>query len=645
MLFEKIWQLLRIFFWWLFWMFSVSWNYEFIWVFTNLFIVFFWIWIWALVVSYFFWNNSIVKEWIWNNAINSPVSLIIKTWVFVLTFVFTYFLIEWIIPKVIINVQYIQETWMTLSARNEWFQWENWEDLKKRIVMVWWYLNWIDYSNANFDDNSQIWWNDYWWYAFKQFDLNKTKINFSPREEKWSWRSVIDYSMWYISEKWELIANNWKIHMFTIHDMLNQTKDTVNCWENMKKFDTLTNYWWDIYWYLLSNVKDTNEVKKNIFIADNITDITKIFNKIRKKYIFTDVNSLQDLTNTTANKTTIINLYHAEILQKLLCLPDFSKTWTDTQTQQKSEDKKQEWNTQEKKDEKKEEPKKEEKKEENKTDEQKTQENDNDSNTIKAIKRHLSEIKSYLLFLDRMSEKSNRWIENEDNKFMFIVSILQNSWDFSQLQWHDVKWSMQRNLKLSEYTTLSFPLVINLKNWDKIVNNWICYNYIFDWQLWSKLKWLWFSELLTILKTWCWWSFWWIYDYTWNNIDKLWPEYYSRIIRNINDWKTIDDQNWKNDSTWIRQWYYVYESYWSLSWITPTWLQLNNSVSVWLWNVRWDELNKKDALPEYEDRISSVSWIIKLINSYKNLMFSLFLYLLPWVFIVFILKLIKLNSK
>lgn len=632
MFFEKIWQLIIQLFQWIFSLFSVSWNYEFISLFSNIFIWFFIIWIVALIASYFLWNFKIVKDWIWNNSVNSIVTMSVKTWIFIFVFISLYFLIEWIIPKIIINVQTIKENWMTLSAKNEWFFWEENEDLSRKIIMVWWFLNWIDYSNSTFSTQNEIWWAWFWWYAFKEFSLKKTKINFSPKVEKWSWKSIVEYSMWYVNQQWELIVWNSKLNLFSVQDLLNQWKDSIECnttkneESKFTKLENITNFWWDIYWYLLTNVKDPTEVKNNVYISDLITDISKLYTKIKKKYIFTNANSIWEIFNEE-NWNVYVNNHYKNILQKIVCISDFSKI---------------EWDKDNKKEEKKEEKQNETNEQSEKKNENKTETKNEESLTIQTIKKNLSEIKSYLLFLDRLSEKSNKWIKDEDNKFLFIMASLQNFW-FWSIMWHETTSDIKQNLKLKEYVRLSFPLIIDIKNWDKIVNNWICYNYIFDPDLSSKFKWNWYNNLLQILKTWCWWNFWWIYDYTWNNIDQLWTQYYKRIIKNINDWKTLEKTS--TDELWKTQWYFVYESYWSLSWIEPTWLQPNNSVYIWLWETKENLLWKKDYLPEYEERIKSVSWIIKLINSYKNFMFSLFLYILPWVFIVLILKFVKLHNN
>lgn len=650
MFFEKIWQLFIQLLKWIFSLFSVSWNYEFISLFSKIFLLFFSIWIVALIISYIFWNKQIVKEWIWNNSANSLITLWAKTSIFVVAFVFSYFLIEWIIPKIIINVQTIKETWMTLSAKNEWFFWEENEDLSKKIIMVWWFLNWIDYSNATFSTQNEIWWAWFWWYAFKEFSLKNTKINFSPKVEKWVWKSVIDYSMWFINQQWELTVWSSKINLFSVQDLLNQWKDSIDCNTTKNnavqftKLENITNFWWDIYWYLLNNVKDPTEVKNNIYISDLTTDITKIYNNVKKKYIMTNANSIAEIFSET-NWNVYVNNHYKNILQNLVCLSDYSKL------EDKKDDKKDE-NTTTTKEEKKKEDKKDNKKDDKKDENKKKNEEENknetektwetDSLTIQTIKKNLSEIKSYLLFLDRLSENSNQWIKYEDNKFLFIMTALQNFW-FTTILWDDSVADIKQNLKWKEYVRLSYPIIIDIKNWDKILNNWICYNYIFDPDLWSKLKWNWYSQLLQILKNWCWESFWWIYDYTWNSIDQLWTNYYNKIIKNINEWKTIEKNS--SDWSWKTQWYFVYESYWSLSWIDPTWLQPNNSVYIWLWETKENLLWKKDYIPEYEWRINSVSWIIKLVNWYKNFVFSLFLYILPWVFIVLILKFVKLNSN
>ncbi len=585
MFLEKIWQYIRMLFDWLLWIFSVSWNYEFISLFSNLFLIFFVIWIAALILSHLFWDNDIIKEWIWNNKNTSTLSLSIKWIWFVIIFLFSYFAISDTLWKIVINVQWIKEQWFVLNAKEEWFENESWEELDKKMKMTWWFLNDINLDSWMFDQTSS----DYN-YVFREISLKHTKINFSPEYSRSSWKTTINYSMAKLN--WNILeTNRWKINMFYVQDFLRswvwnltwvtipkkaKEKTESNCYW---KLDNITNYWQDVYSMLINNhPKIAQEIRESIFVQDSIRDLTDIYSNIKNNYIVTSSNSLEDLMNSE-------NQYKS-IVENLICIENQNESWYIQLTQSDNN-------------------------------------NVEDNTNIEHIEKILKHLKKYLLFLERFTEENNKEITKDDNKFLFILQALWWEWAI----WQNIESMIDRDLKSTEYIQLTRPFIIDIENWDKLINYWICYHYIFNSKIESDLKSNWMYDLVQILKSWCWKNFWWVYDYVENDIDRLWVQSYKKIINQIDDSK---DSN--NEISWKHSWY---QNYWNYVWDDAYQLKTNDN----------DIKPEFNSANEYKHRIRWISWIIKWINIYKNIIFSLFLYILPWVFIVLLLKFIKLTSN
>lgn len=576
MFLEKIWQYIRMLFDWLFWLFSVSWNYEFISLFSNLFLTFFIIWIVALIVSYIFWDNEIVKEWIWNNKRTSPIKLWLKAALFLILFLFVYVTTDNTIWKIVVNVQWIKEQWFVLNTKEEWFENESWDEFDKKMKMTWWFLNNLNLDSWIFDNSSK----DYN-YVFREISLSSTKLNFSPEYFKTSWKSVINYSMAIL--KWnELNTSRWKINMYYVQDLFRNWINNIS-WDKIEKdqnkekswcywkLENITNYWQDVYSALINNYPQiASEIQENVYIQDTIKDLNTIYSNIKNNYIISSSDSLEKIFD----EPKWIDWNYKESIKKMICI----------------------W------------------------------ESENWKNEISTIIEKLDEIKTNLLFLERFSEKSNKAIKNDDNKFIFISTILWLDWPL----WQSDSSMITRNLRTTEYIQLSEPFVIDIENWDKLINYWICYNYIFNPSIESALKSNWMTNLIQILKSWCWKNFWWVYDYVENDIDRLWVQSYKKIINQVNN-----SQDSNNEISWKHSWYQYYWNY--ISSDEEWWYKLSNNNE----NFKIETNNSN----EYKHRISWISWIIKYIHIYKNLIFSLFLYILPWVFIVILLKFIKITSN
>jgi len=250
----------------------------------------------------------------------------------------------------------------------------------------------------------------------------------------------------------------------------------------------------------------------------------------------------------------------------------------------------------------------------------------------------LNPILESLLTLQRFSEEQTDSIQKEENKIMFLansVSLLLSlkvpdsyKWTFELQDWVTPK--MDSMLIHS----LSNPFIVSFDWWNKVLNAWICYNYLFwpDLEAFFTARWFWYIN--NILNQSCSSNFWKIYHYKDNSIYRINRSYFAAVVDEIKNWQesnSIDKNIW--EYWFVRYWNFVSDFQ---NWTNNTYAE----AKIWLFQL--DNADLKNYVEEFSNRISKTNNVLSSFIFYiRDIILSLFIYLIPWIFLVLVLKLIR----
>lgn len=619
MFFDKILSWLKTFWSWLMSIFSSNGNYEFINAFGNLILVVFGVALVIFFISYFFRWNKFVQDYIKPKAHEGPVWIIVKTIVFVVVFGIIYFLTTKSIPRILTSVSTIQETGSIVDLKYEEYNTDT-EAAKKTRNLMEFPLSWVVWDDklwANAIASNVV--------LYKQIDLDWTKIAFST-ERKTGWGfSTLPYKVVTSSltgaDQWQLITSNGTVYFMKVGDFLRKAREHITCnaWE--QKIN-VTNLWSDIYSVIMNDnpkiKEDKSKYNQLVFATEKIS---QIFKSLKDQHIILFQDNLKNILNTSWTELSLSEKVFQQLSQRILCVPSKS---TSSETP-KVEENKDNQNAQ--------------------TQAWATADKPKDwvlvtNNAFLSQVETANRLLEATLYLQKFSIPSLNEVKTKEAKFLLLGWIIEknlrtNSW-FSWLVYNSAVSSTQSYdfnkamwILQTDYNALSIPFIINFTSWDTILNYWICNYYVFDNETERQLKSYWLGDFLGYLNEWCSKNFWWVYDYTNNDIDRLGKESFSKTISLVEkgnlEWEETGNK------AYINYWFYQRAN-------AENKLQDYWFVAKW---AGWEQYISTAYTQTYHNQLDKFGFIAWLLAGIKVFFFSFFLYFLPWVILIALWKVIK----
>jgi len=573
-----------------------------------------WILFVMFILSIFYWDNDFVKKYIWNNKRIPLQQQMIKWVIFIWWFLFLYLIISSSVNKLFLYTSVVSENGIIIDLKNEWIESSSdAEWFNKSLSRVWNFLNNIDIPYQD------VWWsNNINWtvpFVYKELSVKNTNILFSSQKES-DWLYIVNFEWASINPWWDPNVGTSKLYLNNIATVFNKTKNLSFCltnrsWSDWSDNGTWTNNllgsWNTLSWSIEKvQVKDVNniwtsildtitkintekawEIKNNVWIIKKISEINNVYKNIYNSYL---ISVKKDFIEQDFANLWWTDAYNYLLINNIVCL------------------------------------------------------NNTPSADIKVAtpddinKLILNPILESLLTLQRFSEEQTDSIQKEENKIMFLansVSLLLSlkvpdsyKWTFELQDWVTPK--MDSMLIHS----LSNPFIVSFDWWNKVLNAWICYNYLFwpDLEAFFTARWFWYIN--NILNQSCSSNFWKIYHYKDNSIYRINRSYFAAVVDEIKNWQesnSIDKNIW--EYWFVRYWNFVSDFQ---NWTNNTYAE----AKIWLFQL--DNADLKNYVEEFSNRISKTNNVLSSFIFYiRDIILSLFIYLIPWIFLVLVLKLIR----
>lgn len=630
MIFEKLWQLLRMFFSWMGSFFSSTWNYEFLKHFSYVIFAVFVVALLFYLASYFLkdfeWirKNEGFKNLLWSSKFNWPIAFIAKWWVIIVVFIIMYISTSNVIGRILASVSTVKEDWFIIDLKHE--EWVNDTNVDWKVRKLSWYLSSIEFpwywNSATWNDNSNAEYGDKSIVLYKEINLDKTKVAFSTDKRAWTWTHVLPYkaimsslSSW--TESWEIINWNWNLYFMQMWDFLRRSKEYVTCWTWETKIN-ITNLWSDIYSAIVDSnprIKDDKKSVEQLFLTTN--KISEVFNESKNNYLILSKDNIKEILNGDKKWLTYAENIYQIIARNLICVPEKIKE-REPKVPNTPDNKTQAWN-------------------DNKDIPDGTKLIEWGSNFANQLEK-TNNVLENVLYLQRYSLSNLNEAKTKETKFLLLSSIVDevlrnNNW-YSWLSYsHTWSWTASDNevmiIRPTDYNALSLPFLIDLTNGDKVINYWICSYYVFDNSFERVLKSVGLWYMISFLNVGCWERFGWLYDYKNNDIDALGKWSYQKWVDLVAQWSLAKSEGRQNMS-----WDEAYINYWFFQRVSESWRQQVYSP------VKNDIVSTPYA-QSYQHQVDQFSFFVSLLNVIKTLFFSFFVYFLPGIFLAILYKIIK----
>lgn len=622
----KLRQLIRIVFDWFGSMFSSSWSYDFVKVFSYLIFFVFVIGIIIFILSYFLRSWKPIQKIIWLKGHSSPLQFVIKWWFFVIIFVSAYIITSNSIGKILTNVSTVKEDGFIIDIEDE--NWTNDPEVDIKVKRLSSYLSPIEfpwYSDASDAKGANA---KYSWIrsvVYKEVYLDKTKVWFSTSTRSWTWleslsyKTILAWATW--PEAWDVLTHQGTVYFMNLGNFLRKAKQFVNCSPDETQIN-ITNLGSDMYSAMVEAFPAIKQDKAaNDVIFDISNDISKVFKEASKQYIMITKDNIKDILNSENASLTYAEDIYQDLAKQLICMPSWK---------QNAEEKKEETTTT---------PSQE--------NPQTPAENDKpqvSSNANLVGWNHNSQILKMeeglanILLLKKYSLDNLNEAKTNDQKFLLLSSILDNSlqantW-YSGLSFeHESSQSQDFESKMfisqNDYNALTIPFLIDIIDWDKIVNYWMCSYYIFDWWLERTLKSYGLKYMTWLLNTGCGDSFWWLYNYKNSTIHRLGKQTYNTALEYIEKGKLVPASNVANatgEDAYIKYGFYQ---------------RWTNNFQQQQFAYVGEDIISSPFVETYKHKVDEFNIVASSMHWVKNILFSFFLYMLPWVFLALIFKIIR----
>ena len=634
MILDKILQWLIMLWDWFFNLFSVSWSYDFMNVFSKVILGVFIAWLTVFILSQVIKDKKWLKSIIGVEVYNNTTRFMIKGVIFVLGFWTMYFLVTNNVSKILTSVSTIKENWFIVDLNAENLKNDTQVDYKVKETSS--FLSsikypWVQGTTTKSDDSAKTFYDNMNVVLYKDVNLNGTKIAFSPKSRSGTNSKTLNYKNITISltegDKGNLIYGNWTLYFYGLWDFLRKAKENVVCGENEQKIN-ITNLGSDVYSSLVwveESIKQNKKMQEQLYITTN--KISDIFREAQSNQLITTKDNIKDIITEWQNLSLSEKIYQ-RLAREIICVP---KKLSDEGV----------------------------KKEEN-AQSVETNNNASDNNWDNKDKKKPSttldpkawvhqaqvdkanSIMEALLFLKKYSSSSVKEMKTKETKFLLLSAIvdatLKTNWGGNGLSFStdgsqtDAYYELMK-INQSDYNALSIPTLVELENGDAIMNYWICSYYVFDQSMERTLKSFGLKHMLQYLNNSCGKPFGWLYDYKNNDIDQLGKSSYQKWVQFIMDGKlassgkdaTLED----GDNAYIK---YGFYQRWSAK-------ELQN---VYDYVTVADEEIIGEAFAEtYQNQVSKFSSMVSFLSGYKVFMFSLFMYLIPGILLAYLLKIVR----
>lgn len=627
MILDKILQWLIMLWDWFLNLFSVSWSYDFMNVFSKVILGVFIAWLTVFILSQVIKDKKWLKSIIGVEVYNNTTRFMVKGVIFVLGFWTMYFLVTNNVSKILTSVSTIKENWFIVDLNAENLKNDTQVDYKVKETSS--FLSsikypWVQGSTTKSDDSAKTFYDNMNVVLYKDVNLNGTKIAFSPKTRSWTNAKTLNYKNITISltegDKGNLIYGNWTLYFYGLWDFLRKAKENVVCSENEQKIN-ITNLGSDVYSSLVGveeSIKQDKKMQEQLYITTN--KISDIFKEAQNNQIITTKDNIKDIITEGQNLSLSEKMYQ-RLAREIICVPKklSDENVSTTEVSQTVEDNS---NSENKK--------------------KPTTALDPKAWVHQAQVDKANSILEALLFLKKYSSSTSKEMKTKETKFLLLSSIIDatlkanggwNGLSFST-DWvqSDAYYELMK-INQSDYNALSIPTLVELENGDAIMNYGICSYYVFDQSMERTLKSFGLKHMLQYLNNSCGKPFGWIYDYKNNDIDQLGKSSYQKGVKLIMDWKLAN--SWKDatledgDDAYIKYGFYQRGSARELQ-------------NVYDYVTVADEEIVGEAFAEtYQNQVSKFSSMVSFLSGYKVFMFSLFMYLIPGILLAYLLKIVR----
>lgn len=635
MILDKILQWLIMLWDWFFWLFSVSGNYDFMNVFSKVILGVFIIGLTIFILSFVIKDKKWVKFLVGSNVYDNNAKFLLKGWIFVLGFGVMYFLVTTNISKILTSVSTIKENAFIVDLEHEGLKQDNQVDYKVKEISS--FLSsikypWVQTTKAGGkEDDSSTYYQNMNVVLYKDINLKNTKIAFSLKHRSGTNSDSLNYKNVTISltewDKGTLIYGNGTLYFYPLGDFLRKSREHVMCSESETKIN-VTNLWSDVYSSLVAaedSIKEDKKYQEQLYITTN--KITEVFGQSQNQLLITTKDNIKDVI--LGENPSVSEMMYRNLAKEIICVPKKITEETNTATETSITPSTTTTTTTEK-----------------------PQTTDDKIKPATALSANAgihqaqvekaNSILEATLFFKKFTSSSSKELKTPETKFLLLHAIIDatlkangggNGLAFSNRDAQDLDYYDIMKVNQTDYNALSIPALIELENGDAIMNYGICSYFVFDQSMERTLKSFGLKHMINHLTNSCGKSFGWIYDYKNNDIDQLGKSSYKKGVKLIMDGKLANsgkDTTLENgDDAYIKYGFYQRGSA----------KELQNSYS--FVSVADEEIVGEAFTETYNNQVSKFSNLVGFMSGYKVFMFSLFLYLLPWLFLAYLLKIVR----
>ncbi len=574
---------------WIAWRVNISYDYAFIsFFFTTALPIVLLIGFIMYVISIFYGDVEWVSKYIGNNRTSTITEQFSKGVAFFAGFLILYMILSNSINKLFIAVSTVQERGIVLDVPYESIE------TTKKLKQVWTFLNtslkWP--TNTTYESTMKE-------FVYKRPDVTETNIVFTSRPVVWG-SYKIDFDGLTIKEGW-YVVNKKSLYLHNIYAVMRDaTKSQTLCSTaatkegdnaetssseagiQLKKYNNLGTSILESY--VNAVPEKASEYKTSHAVINRVNLINKVYSRMKDNYIISHSNRSQMING---DKSYGSDFFYKSNLQKIVCGQTIdSINWLDAE---------------------------------------------------KFEKTILEKAYQALLSIERYSEKSYKSINQKQTKEMFTIEAV-----------HAIRWSsyltekQDSEVPYSEdymYVTM-YPFMLSFDIGNKIINGSMCYRYIFDTQIDASVKSQWYDYMLDIMSKSCANNFGKVYNYRDNNIASVGKDYFSDVIDKIGWEDTIYVQPSDPDlANYSDVAFILYGSYEPSGDASPKYTKANSFVSD---KIGTDGKTIKVYEWEFSDRLNRTPWFfLSLLLGLKDILLSIFIYTLPWIFFVLLLKIIR----